>query len=868
MLKAGLIRDSSSKTSSPLLVVKSHGGKFRVTQDVTVLNKMMRTVHGTIPCINGILEKFAGMKYLGCFDLIAAYHQMPAHEDMRQLWAFSTPWGIMEYCDRLPMGDKNVCVVFNDIMIKMVAGLDNCAVYFDDIIFGAESKEELLRVMRRILERLEKYNVKISRKKMRVGFAKLDILGYALSASGYKPKEENVEKFLNEGFPTTEGIRHWLGLLNVFSKFVPNYAEIREPFRHAVKKGGSLMDNDETRAAFVKAKEAVAGIQQLFHLDGNRDVFLDCDASDYGIGGCLYHKDDDGQKQPILFSAHLLTELARSWSTKKKEAYAIFKTLEDMQYLLRGREFILRTDHRNLLFLSSHMDQVEHRWYQWISEFSFKLELVPGVENVVVDPLSRMFAVQGVEKSTFGGIHRAEVLEYFTRSHNINVGHLGINKTVDAVRAAMIRENVEVPRNLRTEVAELIAACMLCSKARKRPEKPVLLPHALHGGRFFERIQLDFLEGLPKARDGCAAILVIVCTWSKFVMLFPVIDKTAEVTKQCLLYCMGIFGHPVISVSDGGPAFKAEEFECLCAYAETEVHLTHPHRPSAHGMVERVHQEVMKHLGHILHALVEAEEAEWPSYIVWVQRIINNTVNSSTGYAPVTLVFGSEHVNDAKVMEFSPSEDRGKIGDYDAFVTNHNRVLSLLQTESNRCMDNALLKRMEAFREAEGEKCNSAALEVGSYAMVRKVRQNKLTLKWLGPFRVVEELQDNFYKLKDITQDYELLAHREDIRQVECSSEAEALEYARLDSSEMTIEEVVGHQGNPQQPSTMTFTCKCEGFEKPILFAFSACKLVGKVKEYIAARKLLKPLSAKAHYGELKFRKKSRKLTSSLMGHK
>ena len=56
-----------------------------------------------------------------------------------------------------------------------------------------------------------------------------------------------------------------------------------------------LQDCHETREAFEKAKKAVGGVQQLFHLDEAREIFLDTDASDYGIGACLYHRGHEGQ---------------------------------------------------------------------------------------------------------------------------------------------------------------------------------------------------------------------------------------------------------------------------------------------------------------------------------------------------------------------------------------------------------------------------------------------------------------------------------------------------------------------------------------------------------------------------------------------
>ena len=865
MIRQGVVRKSTSTTSSPLLVVQDPSGKWRVTQDVSVLNSMMRTVEGTIPDIKTLLDKFKGKKYLCCLDLIAAYHQLPAHEYMRELWAFSTPYGVYEYCDRLPMGDKNVCVWFNDKMLKMMDGLDDVAVYFDDIPFGADTLEEMLYTLRSVLVRLREHNVKISATKLRIGFSVLDILGFELTAEGYRPRARNVEKFLAEPFPTTERLRHWMGLLNVFAKFIPDYAEIREPFTHALKKGGVLQDCDATREAFERAKKAVGSIQQLFHLDGRREIILDTDASAYGIGACLYHRGRGGQVEPILFTAHVLSEGARMWSTKKKEAYAIYKALEDMDYLLRGREFVLRTDHQNLLYMMNSTDQVEHRFYQFISEFTFRLEHVPGVENVVADALSRMFSPDNL--STFGGIHKALVSEFFTRTHGIDVGHLGINKTFDAVKEAMMRDGVEVPPGLRSEIAELISECMLCVKARKKIEKPRLFPHSLHGGRFFERVQMDFLEGLPQSAEGFSSVLVIVCTFSKFVMLFPVKEKSGEVAKTCLLYCMAIFGFPALSVSDGGPAFKSEELQCLCDYTGTDVQITHPHRPSAHGMVERVHQSVLKHVSHLVHLVVEAEEADWPVYLPWVQRILNNTVNSSTRYAPVSIVFGQEHVNDSRMMEFTAKTDRVSTATWDAYVTKHNAVLSAVQTASNQYLDNALLEKIRLMKEAE-QKQKTELLPVGGYVLVRIPAKSKTQLRWRGPFRVLEAIADNFYKLRDITQDVDVVEHRDDLWVVECKSDEEALDYAQLDTNELTIIEVVKHRGNPQQPSTMVFTCRCKQSEELVDFAFRSCKLVGVVKDYIKMTPGLKPLASGVHYSLLKMRKKTKKLTSSLKGYR
>ena len=153
--------------------------------------------------------------------------------------------------------------------------------------------------------------------------------------------------------------------------------------------------------------------------------------------------------------------------------------------------------------------------------------------------------------------------------------------------------------------------------------------------------------------------------------------------------------------------------------------ITHQHRPSPHGNVERVHQSVMKRLGHLSHQVVDAEEADWPMYLPWVQRIIKNTVNRSTRYAPATIVFGGKHVNDSRMMEFSPTEDRAATVDYDDWVTKQNDILSALQTSSNTYLDNAILERVQRMQEAEKE---VKLLTVGSYVLVRIPAKTKLQI--------------------------------------------------------------------------------------------------------------------------------------------
>ena len=70
-------------------------------------------------------------------------------------------------------------------------------------------------------------------------------------------------------------------------------------------------------------------------------ITLLTDASDYGVGGCLFQA-IDAKEVPV-------TQLR--WTVIQKEVFAIFYCITFLESLLRDREFAIRTDHRNLLFI-------------------------------------------------------------------------------------------------------------------------------------------------------------------------------------------------------------------------------------------------------------------------------------------------------------------------------------------------------------------------------------------------------------------------------------------------------------------------------------------------------------------------------------
>ena len=98
-------------------------------------------------------------------------------------------------------------------------------------------------------------------------------------------------------------------------------------------------------------------------------ITLHTDASDYDVSGYLFQT-VDGIDQPVAFISRSLHKSQLRWSVIQKEAYGIFYSCMYLHSLLRDRLFTIRTDHRNLLFITEASNSMIVRWYMALSEFS------------------------------------------------------------------------------------------------------------------------------------------------------------------------------------------------------------------------------------------------------------------------------------------------------------------------------------------------------------------------------------------------------------------------------------------------------------------------------------------------------------------
>jgi len=110
------------------------------------------------------------------------------------------------------------------------------------------------------------------------------------------------------------------------------------------------------------------------------------DASDCGIGAVLMQ-----EGHPISYLSQPLSDRNRALSTYEKECIAILLAVDKWKCYLMHQEFLIRTDHRSLIYLTERKasTKLQQKALLKLMDLSFKIQHKKGITNAAADALSR-----------------------------------------------------------------------------------------------------------------------------------------------------------------------------------------------------------------------------------------------------------------------------------------------------------------------------------------------------------------------------------------------------------------------------------------------------------------------------------------------
>ena len=406
MLNLGAIRPSNSPWASAIVLVRKKDGRLRFCIDLRRLNN--RTVKDaySLPKIESILDSLIGAQIFSTLDLKAGYWQVEMAEECKAYTAFTCgPLGFYE-CDTMPFGATNAPATFQRLMHDCLGDLNMnwCIVYLDDIIIFSDTKEEHLKRLKAVFQKLSAAGLKLKPSKCFFFREEIEYLGHVVSGKGIATNLKKVEAVTKWPTPkTVYDVRSFLGFVGYYRRFIKDFSKIAKPIREVI----TGLENQSKRSAkktFVEWTEAVdsafghlkklcTSTPILAYPDYKLPFVLHTDSSSEGLGAVLYQK-QDGKLRVIAYASRSVSKSESHYPAHKLEFLALkWAVCEKFhEYLYGSNTFEVYTDNNplNYVLTSAKLDACGQRWVAKLANYNFTIKYKCGLSNVDADALSRI----------------------------------------------------------------------------------------------------------------------------------------------------------------------------------------------------------------------------------------------------------------------------------------------------------------------------------------------------------------------------------------------------------------------------------------------------------------------------------------------
>jgi hypothetical protein len=221
-------------------------------------------------------------------------------------------------------------------MESLLQGIPQVVVYLDDILVTGGTPEEHMCHLREVLQRLSTAGLRLQKNKCTFMATSVQYLGHVIDEKGLHPIGDKVEAVQKAPSPkNVSELKSYLGLLSYYGKFLPQLASKLAPLYALLRSAVPWKWTSVEEEVFKNSKALLLTSQVLVHFDPAKPLLLSCDASPYGIGAVLSHREEDGTDRPIGFASRTLSTAEAKYSQLEKEGLAcVFGVKRFHSYLL------------------------------------------------------------------------------------------------------------------------------------------------------------------------------------------------------------------------------------------------------------------------------------------------------------------------------------------------------------------------------------------------------------------------------------------------------------------------------------------------------------------------------------------------------
>nr|XP_027067484.1 uncharacterized protein LOC113693104 [Coffea arabica] len=381
LIEDGFIREVKYPTwISSIVPVRKKNGQIRVCVDFRDLNETCPKDNFPLPITELTVDATTGHEALSFLDGSSGYNQIRMAPENEELTAFRTPKKI--YCYKvMPFGLKNAGATYQRTMQRIFDDMlhRNVECYVDDLVVKSKKREDHIQDLRRVFQRLRRYQLKMNHLKCAFGVTSGKFLGFIVHQRGIEVDRSKIDAIVNMPEPRNiHELKSLQGKLAYIRRFISNLAGRYQPFSRLMKKEVPFEWDESCRNAFTSIKAYLMNPPVLAAPIPGKSLILYISAQERSVGALLAQENNEGKENALYYLSRMMTSNELNYASIEKLCLTLIFVIQKLKHYFHAHTIRLISKSNPIKYVMA-KPVLSDRLARWYLQFQqFEIIYVPA----------------------------------------------------------------------------------------------------------------------------------------------------------------------------------------------------------------------------------------------------------------------------------------------------------------------------------------------------------------------------------------------------------------------------------------------------------------------------------------------------------